>query len=270
MVDDVSLLPAVDLPPKRAQIEAPRLIARMLGVLKIISRYPDGASLTELALELSSPKSSLLVLLKAMVATGHLAMLGTRYKLGFASYDLAQTISASRPSNPVLREALQKLWSQTQETAVLVAFDPQARLASYIDAIESSQTVRYAVKLGLIRPLYCTAGGQALLAFQSESFREDYLAREGFERLTPQTLTYPAMIRAKLEKIRADGYAVSIEEAIPGSVGIAAPLIGNDGKVERAMLIAGPAGRLDKQIDEMAQILLEIVSSTAPMLPHRH
>lgn len=243
-------------PAPSAPAEAPRSIARVLNVLETLAAHSRGASLSEIAKSLEMPKSSTTVLLKAMVASGHLSLSDQRYRLGAASFDLARKITGARNDAAMYRQLLQDLSDKSLETAALTVIDPERKVVIYIDAIESPQPIRYSVSLGQNRPLYCTAAGQVMLAFQDEEFREAYLSQGEFARLTPHTLTTAEAIRLKLDRIRTQGFAVSIEEAVPGSVGIAAPIPNRDGSVTRALLIAGPAGRLEKRIEEMSTVLI--------------
>lgn len=252
----------------RQSLDAPRSIGRVLNVLETLAEFRGGASLTEIAQALGMPKSSLLVLLKALVASRHLSVSDQRYRLGEAAFDLGQKILGARSSTVLLRQALGELANRTQETAVLTGFDPHMRVVSYIDAVESPQTVRYAVALGLIRQLYCTAAGQVTLAYQSDEYRDTYLRTNRFQQLTPNTVTDPGKIRERLARIRAQGYAVSVEESIPGASGIAAPIIIPGQPIDRALLVAGPVARLAAHTDEIVAAVVELAARASQQLAH--
>ncbi|WP_084581261.1 IclR family transcriptional regulator [Sphingomonas azotifigens] len=265
-------MPLAELPVqdhRRPIQDPPRSVGRVLSVLETVADRRDGISLSELALLVDTPKSSLLNMLKGLVASQHLTVLNQRYRLGGAAYRMAHAMLASRPSmSPVLHEAIEELLERTGETAVLTRLDPESMTVTYIEGVDSRQTVRYSVSLGSSRPLYCTAAGQAILAYEEPATQERYIAQTEFLQLTPNTLTDPDRLRAKLARIRSDGYAVSIQEGIFGAVGIAAALPGNDDLDRRriALLVAGPTGRLDKRIEEVSRVLTEVAEKTAGML----
>ena len=75
---------------------------RMLGILTR-SHIPDGLSLAELSSRLGSPKSSLLTLLRPMVADNFLTHTNSRYTLGNESFALATSILSTRKFQTVVR-----------------------------------------------------------------------------------------------------------------------------------------------------------------------
>ena len=247
--------------------DSPRSIGRVLSVLDALTSFPRGASLTELALELKVPKSSLLVMLKAMQVSGHVAEEDKRYRLAAASFDLALRISGMRPRNSILRDAMQELWALTKETAVLTMIDRERKLVTYVDAIESPESVRYTVRIGISRGLHCTAAGLACLAFQTEDFIERYLAGP-LERFTPNTITDPVALRQRLERIRLDCVAISRSEAVLNSIGIAAPVPGVDGRVDHALLIAAPTDRVEPRVAELSDIIRSVVAKATASMSH--
>lgn len=254
---------------RRVPQEPPRSIGRVLNVLETVADRRDGLSLSELAQIVDTPKSSLLMMLKGLVASNHLTVLNQRYRLGGAAFKLAHTMLGARPNmSPVLHEALVELWERTQESAVMTSLDREAMTVVYEEGLESPQTIRYTVAVSSVRPLYSTAAGQAMLAFQPTDTLDRYFATTRFEQHTRATITDPARLREKLARIREDGFAVSIQEGIPGAVGIAAPLFGRDGSCDRALLVAGPLGRLDQRMESAAAVLVEICRKTSMMLQY--
>lgn len=252
---------------RRSPQEPPRSIGRVLNVLETVAERRDGVSLSELAQIVDTPKSSLLMMLKGLVASNHLTVLNQRYRLGGAAFKLAHTMLGARPSmSPVLHEALVELWERTQESAVMTSLDRDAMTVVYDEGLESPQTIRYTVAVGSERPLYSTAAGQAMLAFQPVEVRDRYIETTKFKKHTSATIVDPARLREKLARIREQGFAVSIQEGIAGAVGIAAPLFGRDGSCDKALLVAGPLGRLDRRMEPAAEVLLEISKKTSMML----
>ena len=81
------------------------------------------------------------------------------------------------------------------------------------------------------------------------------------ERYTPETMVDPDQLRARLEHIRADGYAWVLEEFSEGINSVAAPLFNGTGSVIGALHSHGPAYRFP---DEALQdIITRRVVATA-------
>jgi DNA-binding IclR family transcriptional regulator len=217
-------------------------LLRTLRIIEHVAGSPDGSTLARLSVELKSPKSSLLGLLRPLCGFGYVAFANGRYVLGPAAYRLGVTImptlSMSRIALPILRQ----LAEQCEETVLIATLDREAGRATYIEKIESSRSIRYTVPLGTARPLYCSAAGRVLLAHADREYIEHYLRTETFEPLTPQTLTRPAELRAMLPNIRQQGLAVTVGEVSSDVAGFAAPIFNHQGLVIAALAIGAPVG----------------------------
>ncbi|MEZ5901653.1 MAG: IclR family transcriptional regulator [Hyphomicrobiaceae bacterium] len=225
----------------------PRSLQRMLGLFDVIARSPDGLSLAELSSRLKSPKSSLLTLLRPMVAGNYLSHSNGRYSLGNESFVLATNILSARKFGPVVRGLMTELQQQCPETIILAVIDRAAQSVMYSDVLESPQLVRYSVPSGTARPLYTSAAGQLLLAYQDEKWREQYLKRVRLKPLTARTVTNIEQLRKKLNSIKRTGLSVSVSEAVEGATGVAAPIFGPDGAILATLLVAGPTDRYSRE-----------------------
>ena len=255
--------------PAEGGSDSPRALGRFLGLFEAIARAADGMSLAELSLALDSPKSSLLMMLRPLVGTGHLTHADGRYRLGPTIFTLAETLLRARQSSPLIRDTMRGLWSETRETVILTAIDRKAQLAAYVECLDSPEFVRYVVPAGTTRPLYCSAAGQVLLAFQPESWREGYLAAVQLRKLTAKTITVRAALRRRLSEIRAGGISVSISEAVEGASGIAVPLLRGDGTVNEALLLAGPSERIERNQEALCRRVREVGAQISAALGHR-
>jgi DNA-binding IclR family transcriptional regulator len=182
---------------------------------------------------------------------------------------LAETLLQARQSSPLIRSFMRELWSETGETVLLTAIDRNAQLATYVECLDSPEFVRYVVPAGTTRPLYCSAAGQTLLAFQPEPWREHYLLGVRLQKMTPRTITDRSALRRRLTAIRAAGISVSISEAIEGAAGIAVPIIRADGVVNEALLLAGPSERIERHQDALCRLVLDIGHRISAALGYR-
>ena len=186
----------------KAASAGPRSLKRMLGIFDAIAHSPDGLSLAELSSRLGSPKSSLLTLLRPMVADNFLTHTNSRYTLGNESFALATSILSTRKFQTVVRGLMVELQQQCPETIILAVVDRAAQTVVYTDVLESPQLIRYSVPSGSARPLYTSAAAQVLLAHQDEKWREQYLKRTKLKPLTAHTITDVVQLRKKLERWR--------------------------------------------------------------------
>ena len=245
----------------------PRALFRVLRILDALAASGESASLAELSASLGSPKSSLLNLLRPLVADGYLAMDGGHYRLGARSFRLAARI-VSRWSFPgLIRAQMEDLALRTGETISLAVLDHDAMRVTYINVIESQQPVRYSMRVGMSAHLYCTAAGRLLLAMADQRWQENYLKTVQLKAYTPRTVTSVRKLRELLRTAREEGWAVSIGESMPNSGAVAAPVYGPKGDVVAAITIGAPSERLEGHLDELREALVECAEKASGGAP---
>lgn len=242
---------------------SPRSLARVLGLFDAIAHAGDGLTLARLSVELKSPKSSLLTLLRPLVAKGYLLHDSNVYRLGPAIFRLSADILSSRSFPKLIRPFMQQLVESSKESVYLAVLDRQARCVTYVEGIESPQAVRYMAPLGAPRPLYCAAAGRLLLAYEDEEWRDQYVKSVQLKAVTDKTLTNRAELKEELERIRRTGLATSIGEAVPGAAGLAAPVFDAAGKAVAALLIGAPVDRFETQLPILRKMIKEVATQAS-------
>jgi DNA-binding IclR family transcriptional regulator len=85
--------------------------------------------------------------------------------------------------------------------------------------------------------------GKVLLAYAPADVQRKILV--SLRRITPYTITQPARLRAQLDRIPADGYAITAEEMTLGACSVAVPVRHGD-DVVAALGIVVASLRRDK------------------------
>jgi DNA-binding IclR family transcriptional regulator len=159
-------------------------------------------------------------------------LLGPRLVIGSGTNVTSEQLI--RVADPVL----QYLVAETGETAVITRRIGLSAVC--LHQIESGHPLRVSLQPGSMSPLHAGATGRVLLAYALPEIVEEVIAL-GLEQLTPATPD-ESVLRALLAETREVGIAQSVGELISGSVGIAAPIIREQGIVG-AVGIIGPEGR---------------------------
>lgn len=97
--------------------------------------------------------------------------------------------------------------------------------------------------VGQRTPLNATSTGKVLLAHAAPAVVDAALAAP-LERFTPATITDPAVLRAELDRVRAQGWAAADEEWESGTNAVAVPVHGSEGRVVAAMSVTAPSFRM--------------------------
>jgi DNA-binding IclR family transcriptional regulator len=236
---------------------------RLVALFEALAKSEEGVSLAELSVTTAAPKSSLLGILRSMVASGYMEHGHGLYRLGPKSFRLAADILAIRRFPNLVRPIMHDLAAKCGETVFLVVLDHLAQRVTYTEVVESANPLRYTVPTGTTRPLYSSAGGLMLLAYQEPAWIDSYLGSTLLEPLTPQTTTDPHELRERLATIRREGFSISIGETVPGAAGLAAPIFNADGSVTVGILIGAPSDRFEQELPELQRLLREATTRVA-------
>jgi IclR family acetate operon transcriptional repressor len=216
---------------------------RVSRVLLAFTAGQPVLGVSELARTLEMPKSAVHRTLTSLCRAGLVRQdsgtakyrLGPRaVDIGFAALDHDDVRSAALP---VMRWATE----QTGETATLSLLAGRERF--YAAQVESPHDVRMTVEVGLRAPLYAGASGRAILATFEPWAVDEYLEATELVRLTDHTISDASRLRAALDSVRAQGYAVSRGERDPWAAAVAAAFRDRDGRALGALSICGPLGR---------------------------
>lgn len=236
----------------------PQSVGRIFTILDTLANSGSGATLSELAVDSAAPKTSLVGLLAGLTGEGCLVRdYAGRYFLGPRFIALAMRAIAGREVVMLARPILVDLVEHTGETAVLGALAADADVANYLDKVESSNPIRYAVTVGERRELYCTAIGKVLLAHFEPKRLTRYLKATPRERFTATTMTRNSDLRAELSRIRQEGIARSNGERVNGASALAAPVFSSDAQAVWAVLIAGPSERMQANAENNERLVIE-------------
>lgn len=221
-------------------------VATAIQVLKAFSEDQVDIGISELSRRLGLAKSTVHRLTATLVAEGLLEQdrEGGKYRLGIALFRLGALVRRRMDISSQGRPHLYALREKTNESVHLAILDGTEIM--YVYNLESTQAIRMRSDLGVRKPAYCTAEGQAILAFQPQSVVDAVIA-EGLSARTPQTITNPSELIKALAVVRQRGCAIEDEESEIGMRGISAPIRNDAGEVVASVGIAGPAARLSKK-----------------------
>lgn len=221
-------------------------VATAIALLKAFSEHGDELGISTLAKRLGVAKSTVHRLAVTLVSEGMLEQNrdSGKYRLGIALFRLGALVRQRMDVSNEAKSQLYDLRETTQESVHLAILDGVEIM--YVYNLESTQAIRMRSDIGVRKPAYCTAEGQALLAFQPFEVIDAVIAA-GLMARTPQTITDPDKLREELAAVRKRGCAIEDEESEVGMRAIAAPVRDDSGAVIAAVGVAGPASRLSKK-----------------------
>ena len=206
--------------------------SRVFDVLELLVGHPEGMTLTGISTRLDLPASSAHNLLQRMVASEVVVMTAERrYSLGARTVRLGIRIVDGVEVRAIARRHLQELARSTGEDIYLaVRLGPRV---VYVDRVQGNQPVSVDIRLGQGLSLHATSVGKLFAAYHHEL--EDRMLAGELTALTEHTIVEKDVLRAELDTIRRQGFAISREEAIHGVVGYALPVLDAHGDLAAAI-----------------------------------
>lgn len=231
---------------------SPQSVTRVIRILEALAASPAAVSLADLSRALDTPKSSLAALLRGLADEDFVVGVDGLWRLGGGAFGLGGALIEARrrvQSSDLVRDGMRRLAERSGETVLLAVRDREGDqggdMLTYVDVVESRNTVRFAVAVGDRRPLYSTAAGRMLLAGATEDDLRRYLDRLKPQRLTERTETGKRALAEAVAQARGDGVAQTVDQAADGVTGTAALLRGAHGELVGALVIAAPSARSD-------------------------
>jgi IclR family transcriptional regulator, KDG regulon repressor len=251
-----------------AEQAGPRSALRVMDILLAVAAEPEGLSLAKLSNRLKLPKTSVFSLLRALEGGGYLRSHDGRFTLGDQALKLGASLGQARSFPKCARPVLEWLARETEETILLGVLSEEGHEISYVDVIESEKPLRFAVRVGNRRPLYCTAAGKVILAFSPKSFQTKYLAQTKFVKFTNDTSTKDELV-AMFPEIRRRAVVFDANGIIDGATGIASPCFDDAGLVSCSITIAGPTSRLQTTREKIEQLAFKGAAQISEILGYR-
>jgi len=177
-----------------------------------------------------------------------------QYRLSWRLYALAARAGTDRlvaTAAPVM----QRLREACQETVYLSVLEGCEVLTVRSEVAE--RVVQSTDMAGRLSPAYCSSAGRALLFDHSRDALDGIFAGVKFQQLAPRTPTSLAEMLDRLEKDRAQGVSVVVEEYEPGLVGVAAPVRDQGGRIVAALNVSAPKYRMLERTEFAAQKVCE-------------
>jgi len=233
-------------------------VATAIRLLKAFSEDEVEIGISALARRLGLAKSTVHRLAVTLVSEGLLEQdrENGKYQLGIALFRLGALVRRRMNVSNEARPYLFDLREKINESVHLAILDETEIM--YVYNLEGTHAIRMRSDIGVRKPAYCTAEGQAILAFQSDDIIERVIAA-GLTARTPKTITSAEKFIKELATTRQRGCAIEDEESEIGMISIAAPIRDDSGDVVAAVGIAGPVTRLSKK--SIATVMPHVIAT---------
>jgi IclR family pca regulon transcriptional regulator len=249
-------------------------LERGLAILSSFTPERPIRGIADVADELGMRRSTTHRYMSTLVALGYLEQGAARkYRLGLRVTDLGMSALNSTALREHARPYLEELCRQSSYTVSLSVLDGPEIV--YVDRVRSSRRTQGRVDLDLAPgarlPAYCTAMGKLLMAFLPEEEQRTLLAEVKPTRMGPNTITSKTQLRAELENIREEGFAVNDQELAPELYAIAAPVRSEGDEVVAAVSMTAHASMisLEELVEHLGPHLVAAADRVSARLGYR-
>lgn len=233
-------------------------VGRALRILGLFDAEHKRLTYSEICQLSKIPPGSVFRFLSTMKDFGFLDFepVSKRYSLGPRMIFLGSLAMESIDLVEIARPYMEELKEKTNETVSLFVRRGFKKVCVF--KVESEHSIRYSSRLGEIMYLHGGASGKVLMSGMTKQELDDYEEKEGFNKLTPSTLSSRDEIEEAFESTREEGYAISFGERSANSAGIGVPIFDCKRNVIACLNITLPADRFDKsKLPEWVSLLKE-------------
>jgi IclR family transcriptional regulator, KDG regulon repressor len=191
------------------------ILKKALDILKLIVKENQPLSVTQIAQKLSISKSTTFGILKSLEEEGFLFkdIRSKKYTTGSTLFELAKTVLGRVDVVVAARPHLEELMAQVDETICLGI--REGKKVKIIDVLDPGKDFKVSSKIGTRFNLTGVIGKIFLSAF-SDTEVHTILIKEGLRRYTENSICDIDQYMKELNNVRQLGYAVDLEEYIPG------------------------------------------------------
>jgi len=154
-------------------------------------------------------------------------------------YELGSSVVNNMAIKDVAKPHIIKLYNEVNETINLGILDDNSVV--YLDKMVSKSPLRVELELGIKVPLYCSALGKAIVAFNDTliSFGDNYI------KYTEKTISSDEELLENLTQVKKQGYSLDNEEYVEGLICIGVPILNSIGNAIASISISIPAIRFE-------------------------
>lgn len=214
------------------------VLHKHLRVLQAFDILRPFLTLTEISETTGLPASTTHRLVAELEREGLLERMPDRsYRLGVRLWEFASRTPGAVGLRELARPWLEAVHARVRQHTQLGVLS--GRDVLFIERLSTRDAVVNATLIGGRVPLPVSSSGLVLLAHSAQGVVDEVIAA-GWPRYTSATIGGGDELRARLRRIRADGFAVTDGHIHPESRGIAVPVISARGRTHAAIGVVVP------------------------------
>lgn len=211
-------------------------LARGLSVITAFDADHPSMTLSDIAGRTGLTRATARRFLHTLVELGYVRFDGKWFTLTPQVLRLGTAYLSGLGLPQIAQPHLEQLSARLGESTSAAVLDGDEIV--YVARVATRRIMTVGITVGTRFPAYATSMGRVLLAGLPPEELEAHLARTDLAALTGHTVVEPDRLRAELDRVRAQGWALVDQELEAGLRSVAAPLRDRDGEVVAAINVS--------------------------------
>lgn len=229
---------------------------RVLNILELLAATPSGLSLSDVAKNIGSPKTTIVPILHTMASRNFITFHKDTnlYTIGIGAYLAGSSYYGEKSIMQFIKSQMEYAVHETNEICQFGIRSEDCVL--YIAKVDSTESIRLVSSVGKRLPLYCTALGKALL-YQVPFEKVKSLYPNGLTQFTEHTIDSFDRLKQELDELNAAKFAHEKMEISTEICCYAVPICCNQRTIA-SLSISVPAFR---DTEEKAERIREVLKN---------
>lgn len=217
-------------------------LERGLAVIRAFSATRPRMTLAEVARQTGMTRATARRFLITLEALGYVSSDGRAFFLRPRVLQLGYAYLSSFTVAEVAQDHLEELADQLHESCSASVLDGEDIV--YIARSSTNRIMTIGLSVGTRLPAHCTSMGRVLLAGLPAADLDRYLQGASLHARTARTITDPHRLRAEIDVVRSQGWALLDQELEEGVRSVAVPVRDAGGQVVAAINTSAHATRV--------------------------
>lgn len=238
-------------------------VDRALTLLEILGSEEEGLRLTDLSMKSGLSPSTAHRLLTTLEKRRFVQFdaADNHWHVGRAAFSVGASFVKRRNFVAPSLHYLKYLRDLTRETANLGVIEDGSVIT--LAQAESREIMRAIAPVGGRAPVTSSAMGKAIMATWTAKELETFINRHPLMRLTSASIMSFEALKAELEEVRQNGYAIDNEEYMPGLRCVGAAVYNHQGEAFFAISVSGLTSRVS--MEKVAEMGLSVARTAGEL-----
>lgn len=247
-------------------------VARTVALLRAVIEADSDVTVAELAEDVRLPRPTVHRLLDLLAQEDMVECdpVNRQWRPSRECQRLGALLVSRRSLVNLARPVMARVVERSQEACLLGVYLPGQRRMTFAAEHTSPNPLSYRIELNTPVSVAWGSSGRSILAFLPPDDIEAILAEREPSPVTGEKMPGAVTMRRELARIREQGYAYTKNQKIPGSRGLAAPILGPDGYAVGSLCLTIPEMRFREQSSgELAEMITASARELSALLGYK-